>query len=190
MTASLANQQPSSNMAVSTAASNHPPLCLSPCLANNNPPFFFSLRANTMTVSPVVQQPPQFHGCMNCGPATTHLYCCLHAWPGIIHHNYSFVSQEFTSSTPRRTVPYKCDMAAGASSDEFLLQITGARTKTKKKKTKNLARPSPIPHAQEKNKPFGLSPLTLINLLCTGQLLVIHCYFICQLEQTSDLPQI
>ena len=113
-----------------------------------------------MTVSPAVQQPPQFHGCMNCGPATTHLYCCLHAWPGIIHHNYSFVSQEFTCSTPRRTFPYECDMAAGASSDEFLLQITRAKTN----KSKNLARPSPIPHAQEKNKPFGLSPLTLILL--------------------------
>ena len=101
---------------------------------------------------------------MNCGPATTHLYCCLHAWPGIIHLYDSFVCQEFTSSTPRRTFPYECDMAAGASSDVFLLQITGARTKTKKK-TKNLARPSPIPHDQEKNKPFGLSPLTLTNAL-------------------------
>ena len=33
--------------------------------------------------------------------------------------------------------------------------------RTKKKKKKNLARPRPSPHAQEKNKPFGLSPLTL-----------------------------
>ena len=154
MTASLANQQPSSNMAVSLAG-KQPSATIWPINIHHRS---FSLRTNTMTVSPVVQQPPQFHGCMNCGPATTHLYCCLHAWPGIIHHNYSFVSQEFTSSAPRRTFPYECDMAAGASSDEFLLQITGARTKKQKK----MARPSPIPHAQEKNKPFGLSPLTLI----------------------------
>ena len=119
-----------------------------------------------MIASLAVQQPPQFRGCMNCGPATTHLYCCLHAWPGIVHLYYSFVCQELTSSTPRRTFPYECDMAAGAFPDEFLLRSTEPTQKKKKKKEEekkmnNLAVPGPRTNAQGSNRPFGLSPLTL-----------------------------
>ena len=65
-----------------------------------------------------------------------------------------------TRVVPHRSLPYKWDMAAGASSDDLALQVTKARTN--KKKQRNLAGPSPIPHAQEKNKPFELSPFTLI----------------------------
>ena len=55
-------------------------------------------------------------------------------------------------------------MAAGAFSDEFLLRSTEPTQKEKKKKKKmnNLAVPGPRTNAQGSNRPFGLSPLTLI----------------------------
>ena len=52
-------------------------------------------------------------------------------------------------------------MAAGAFSDEFLLRSTEP-TQKKEKKMNNLAVPGPRTNAQGSNRPFGLSPLTLI----------------------------
>ena len=59
-------------------------------------------------------------------------------------------------------------MAAGAFSDEFLLRSTEPTQKErekeeKKEKTNNLAVPGPTTNAQGSNRPFGLSPLTLIK---------------------------
>ena len=51
-------------------------------------------------------------------------------------------------------------MAAGAFSDEFVLRST--EPTQKKEKMKNLAVPDPRTYAQGSNRPFGLSPLTLI----------------------------
>ena len=56
-------------------------------------------------------------------------------------------------------------MAAGAFSDEFVLRGTEPTQKKKKKEEKkmdNLAVPDPRTYAQGSNRPFGLSPLTLI----------------------------
>ena len=80
---------------------------------------------------------------------------------------------------PRRSFPYECDMAAGAFSDEFLLRSTEPtqkkkkkeeEKKEKKKKMNNLAVPGPRTNAQGSNRPFGLSPLTLmlVVLLAAG----------------------
>ena len=54
-------------------------------------------------------------------------------------------------------------MAAGAFSDEFVLRSTEP-TQKKKEKMNNLAVPDPRTYAQGSNRPFGLSPLTLINI--------------------------
>ena len=69
----------------------------------------------------------------------------------------------------RRSFPYECDMAAGAFSDEFVLRSTEPTQKKEKKekekekeKMNNLAVPDPRTYAQGNNRPFGLSPLTLI----------------------------
>ena len=61
-------------------------------------------------------------------------------------------------------------MAAGAFSIQFVLRnssqtLKKEKEKKKKKKKKNmnnLAVPGPRTHAQGSNRPFGLSPLTLI----------------------------
>ena len=57
-------------------------------------------------------------------------------------------------------------MAAGAFSDEFLLRSTEPTQKKKKKEEKkmnNLAVPGPRTNAQGSDRPFGLSPHTLIS---------------------------
>ena len=55
-------------------------------------------------------------------------------------------------------------MAAGAFSDEFVLRSTEPTQKKKQEEEKmnNLAVPGPRTNAQGSNRPFGLSPLTLI----------------------------
>ena len=56
-------------------------------------------------------------------------------------------------------------MAAGAFSDEFVLRSTEpTRKEEKKKNTNNFAVPGPRPYAQGNNRPFGLSPFTLITV--------------------------
>ena len=67
---------------------------------------------------------------------------------------------------PRQSFPCECDMAAGAFSDEIVLRSTEPTRKEEKKNTNNLAVPGPRPYAQGSNRPFGLSPLTLIPSPC------------------------
>ena len=68
-------------------------------------------------------------------------------------------------------------MAAGAFSDEFLLRSTEPTQKKKKKKMmmmmmNNLAVPDPRTYAQGSNRPFGLSPLTLIMESASGDMFI------------------
>ena len=55
-------------------------------------------------------------------------------------------------------------MAAGAFSEEVLLRSTEPTQKKEEKKMNNLAVPGPRTNAQGSNRPFGLSPLTLIMI--------------------------
>ena len=74
--------------------------------------------------------------------------------------------------------PYKCDMPAGVFPYYFnRTQAAAKQEEEEEKEENNAAVPGPRFHGQEKNSPFGLSPLTLIISMNCYSWLVQRVYF-------------